>query len=75
MECFSFYYFFFSCSPTSAFAFFGPDEYWNSLIEDESFWISAYKGCLSLIAMRNWERTILVTARLGNLAMSTKFRH
>ena len=49
------------------FYFLETDEYWNSLTEDELFSISAYEGCLSLLA-------ILVTARLGNLEMPTKFR-
>lgn len=59
---------------TSACVFFGTDEYWNRLTEDEPFSISPYKGCLSLLAIRNWERTILVTASPGNLEMSTKFK-
>lgn len=76
MECVSRFLglFCFVFSPASAFVFYGTDEYWNSLTEDKPFSLSAYKGCLSLFAIRNWERTILVTARLANLEVSIKFR-
>lgn len=52
---------------TFTFLFFGTGEYWKSLTEEETFSISAYKDCLSF-------RAVLVTARLGNPEMPTKFR-